>query len=145
MAYGDFKNLPRRTTADKVLRDKATLRDIAKNKKKVDHNIDLASMVYNFFDKTTLRRAFKSEVMPNQQLAEELHKPIIKKCEKRKVYSSFMNNILGVDLADMQLIKNFNKGFRFYCLLLTVVVNMRVLFPWKMKRVLQLLLLSCKY
>ena len=54
MAYGDFKNLPRRTTADKVLRDKATLRDIAKNKKKVDHNIDLASMVYNFFDKTTL-------------------------------------------------------------------------------------------
>ena len=145
MAYGDFKNLPRRTTADKVLRDKATLRDIAKNKKKVDHNIDLASMVYNFFDKTTLRRALKSEVMPNQQLAEELHKPIIKKCEKRKVYSSFMNNILGVDLADMQLIKKFNKGFRFYCLLLTVVVNMRVLFPWKMKRVLQLLLLSCKY
>ena len=145
MAYGDFKNLPRRTTADKVLRDKATLRDIAKNKKKVDHNIDLASMVYNFFDKTTLRRAFKSEVMPNQQLAEELHKPIIKKYEKRKVYSSFMNNILGVDLADMQLIKKFNKGFRFYCLLLTVVVNMRVLFPWKMKRVLQLLLLSCKY
>ena len=129
MAYGDFKNLPRRTTADKVLRDKATLPDIAKNKKKVDHNIDLASMVYNFFDKTTLRRAFKSEVMPNQQLAEELHKPIIKKCEKRKVYSSFMNNILGVDLADMQLIKKFNKGFRFYCLLLTVVVNMRVLFP----------------
>ena len=129
MAYGDFKNLPRRTTADKVLRDKATLRDIAKNKKKVDHNIDLASMVYNFFDKTTLRRALKSEVMPNQQLAEELHKPIIKKCEKRKVYSSFMNNILGVDLADMQLIKKFNKGFRFYCLLLTVVVNMRVLFP----------------
>ena len=102
---------------------------LIKIKKEVDHKTDLASMVYNFFDKTTLRRAFKSEVMPNQQLAEELHEPIITKCEKRKVYSSFINNILRVDLADMELIKNFNKGFRFHCVLLTVIVNMRVLFP----------------
>ena len=49
----------------------------------------------------------------NQQLAEELHKPIIKKFKKRKVYSAFKDNIWGADLADMQLRSKFNKGFRF--------------------------------
>ena len=49
----------------------------------------------------------------NEQLAEELHKPIIKKLKKRKVYSPFKDNIWGADLADMQLISRFNKGFRF--------------------------------
>ena len=47
------------------------------------------------------------------QLANELRKPIIKKFNKRKVYSSFKDNIWGVDLADMQLLSKFNKGFRF--------------------------------
>ena len=42
--------------------------------------------------------------MPNQQLADELHKPVIKKFSKRRVYSSYKDNIWGVDLADMQLI-----------------------------------------
>ena len=42
--------------------------------------------------------------MPNQQLAEELHKPIIRKLEKRKVYSSFKENVWGVNIADMELI-----------------------------------------
>ena len=49
----------------------------------------------------------------NIQLADELHKPIIIKFKKRKVYSSFKDNIWGVDLADMQLLSKFNKGFRF--------------------------------
>ena len=49
----------------------------------------------------------------NEQLAKELHKPIIKKFKKRKVYSGFKDNIWGADLADMQLISKFNKGFRF--------------------------------
>ena len=47
------------------------------------------------------------------QLADELHKPIIRKFGKRKVYSSFRDNVWGVDLADMQLLSKFNKGFRF--------------------------------
>ena len=47
------------------------------------------------------------------QLADELHKPIIRKFNKRKVYSSFRENIWGLDLADMQLLSKFNKGFRF--------------------------------
>ena len=47
------------------------------------------------------------------QLADELHEPIIRKLKKRKVYSSFRDNIWGVDLADMQLLSKFNKRCRF--------------------------------
>ena len=49
----------------------------------------------------------------NQQLAEELHQPIIRKLKKVKEDSSFQNNILGADLADMQSKRKFNKGLRF--------------------------------
>ena len=46
--------------------------------------------------------------MSDQQLADELHKPIIKKFKKRKVHSPFIDNIWGADLADVKLSK-FNK------------------------------------
>ena len=49
----------------------------------------------------------------NEQLAKELHKPIIRKFKKRKVYTGFKDNIWGADLANMQLISKLNKGFRF--------------------------------
>ena len=49
MAYGDFKDLKRRTFSDKVLRDKAF--NIAKNSKYDGYQRGLASMVYKFFDK----------------------------------------------------------------------------------------------
>ena len=49
----------------------------------------------------------------NEQSVEELHKPIIRKLKKRKVYSAFKDNIWGAELADMQLISKFNKRFRF--------------------------------
>ena len=49
----------------------------------------------------------------NEILAEKLHKPIIKNFKKRKVYSSFKDNIWGVDLAGMQLISKYNKGIRY--------------------------------
>ena len=65
------------------------------------------SMVYKFFN------AVKSEIMSNQELAEELHKPDIRKFEKRKVHSSFIDNIWGAYFADMQLISKFNKGICF--------------------------------
>ena len=51
--------------------------------------------------------------MPNQQLANELQEPIIRKFKKRKVYSSFKDNIWVVDSADMQLISRYNKGIRY--------------------------------
>ena len=51
------------------------------------------SMVYKFFDKKSKGTGIKNETKGNQQLANELHKPIIRKFKKRKVYSSFKDNI----------------------------------------------------
>ena len=69
MAYGDFKDLPRRTAADKALRDKAF--NIAKNPKYDGYQRGLASMVYKFFDKKLLGSGVKSETVQNKELAEE--------------------------------------------------------------------------
>ena len=66
-------------------------------------------MVYKFFDKKTSGELVKNENISNKRLAEELHKSIIKKFEKKKVYSPFIDNISSADLADMQLISKFNK------------------------------------
>ena len=69
-------------------------------------------MIYKFFDsKVSGSRA--TLIPENKQLANELHKTIIRKFEKRKVYSTFKDNIWGVDLADMQLLSKYNKGIRF--------------------------------
>ena len=51
--------------------------------------------------------------MSNQGLAEEFHKLINRKFEKRKVQSSFIDNIWVAGFADMQLINKFNKGIPF--------------------------------
>ena len=64
--------------------------------------------------------------MPNQQLVNELHKPIIKKIKRRKVYSSLKYNIWGADLADMQLISKFNKEIRF----LLCVIDIFIKYVW---------------
>ena len=51
--------------------------------------------------------------MSEQQLAEKLHKPIIRKFEKRKIHSPFIDNTWAAGLANMQLIRKFNKGICF--------------------------------
>ena len=73
-------------------------------------------MVYKFFDKKSSRSGITNG--SNSQLANELHKPIIKKFKKRKVYSSFRGNIWGVDLVDMQSLSKCNKGIK--CLLCVI-------------------------
>ena len=57
--------------------------------------------------------ANKSATAPNYQLANELHRQIIKNFIRRKVYSSFRDNIWGVDLADMQSLSKYNKGIKY--------------------------------
>ena len=109
MAYGKSKDLAERTQSDKVLRDKAF--KIASNPKYDDYQRGLPSMVYKFFDKKYCENGIVNE--PNYQLANELHKPIIRKFKKRKVYSSFRDNIWGVDLADMQSLSKYNKGIKY--------------------------------
>ena len=119
MAYGKYKDLTKRTQSDTVLRDKAF--KIASNPKYDGYHIirELASMVVKFFNTKSTSLADKSATgcgiksMPNQQLANELHKPIIRKFKRRKAYSSFKDNIWGLDLADMQLICKHYKGIRY--------------------------------
>ena len=67
-------------------------------------------MVNKFFDKKSKGNGINE---PNYQLANALHKPIIKKFKKRKVYSSFRENIWGVDLADMQSLSKYNKRIKY--------------------------------
>ena len=111
MAYGDYKDIARRTASHKVLRDKDF--NIAKNPKYDGHQRGLASTVYIFLDKMSKRSGVNIPLEFNEQLVKELHKPIIRKFKKRKVYSRFKDNIWGADLAGMQLISKFDKGFRF--------------------------------
>ena len=91
------------------MKDKAF--KIASDPKYDGYQRGLASMVYNFFDKKSSGSGIVNE--PNYQLANELHKPIIRKFKKRKVYSSFRDNIWGVDLADIQSLSKYNKGIKY--------------------------------
>ena len=118
MAYGDFRDLKRRTASNKILRDKAF--NIAKNYKYDGYQRGLASVGYKSFDKKSKGGGVNIPLEFNEQLAEELHKPIIRKFKKRKVYSGFKDNIWGTDLADIQLISKFNKGLRFLLCIIDV-------------------------
>ena len=106
MAYGKSKDLAKRTQSDKVLGDKAF--KITSDPKYDGYQ--RASMVYKFFDKKSSGSGITE---PNYQLADEIHKPIIRKFKKRKVYSSFRDNIWGADLADMQSLSRYNKGIKY--------------------------------
>ena len=70
----------------------------------------------------------------NQQLAEELHKPIIRKFEKRKVRAAFKHNIWGADLADMQLLSKYNKGIRFLLCVIDIFSKYAWIVPLKDKK-----------
>ena len=72
-------------------------------------------MVYKFFYKKSASGSgvANNEIKQHLQLAEKLHKPIIRNLKKRTVYSRFKDNIWGADLADVQLISKLNKRFRF--------------------------------
>ena len=114
MAYSKSKDLAKRTQSDKVLKDKAF--KIASNPKFHGYQRGLASMVYKFFDKkfTLLSKSSGSGIVnkPNYQLSNELHKPIIRKLKKKKLFI-FRDNLWGVHLADMQSLSKYNKGNKY--------------------------------
>ena len=62
----------------------------------------------------------------NKILANELHKPIITNFKRKILYSSFKDNIWGVDLADMSLISKFDKGIKY----LLCVIDLFSRYPW---------------
>ena len=79
MSSGGFKDLPRRTASDKILRHKAF--NISENPKYDGYQHGIASMVYKFFDKKL--SGIKNENISSKELAEELHKPIIRQFKKQ--------------------------------------------------------------
>ena len=135
-AYSDSKDLAKRTVADKILRNRAF--NIAKNQKYDGYQRGLASIVYKFFNKKSKGSGAKhinTKLAPqNQQLAEELHKPIVRKCEKRKVHVAFKDNIWGADLADMQLLSKYNKGIRFLSCVIDIFSKYAWVVPLKDKK-----------
>ena len=139
-AYGDFKDLTRRTTSDKILFNKAF--NIDKNPKRDGYEKGLASMVHDFFDKkisATRANKFagsgiKTENIPNQDLAEELYKPIIRKWEKNESKLTFYRQYWVANPADMQLISKFNKGFRFLLCVIDIYSKYAWVIPLKDKQ-----------
>ena len=121
--------------------------DIASNPKYDGYQRGLASMVYKFFDskvapldKKTM--SGKGNAKPsslertgnNKILAEELHKPVIEKFNKRKVYSQFKDNIWGVDLADTQLLSKKNKGIKYLLCAIDLFSKYAFVVPLKDKK-----------
>ena len=132
MAYGDFKDLKRRIQSGKVLKDKAFA--ISNNPKYDGYQRGLTSMVYKFFEKKLKRSGIKNEIKENQQLANELHKQIIRKFKKRKVYSSSKDTSSGVDLAAMQLISKCNKVIRYLLCAIDLFSKYGFVVPLKYKK-----------
>ena len=89
-------------------------------------------MVYKCFDKKSSGSGADAE--PNYQLANELHKQIIRKCKRRKVYSSFRDNIWGVNLADMQSLSKYNKGIKYLLRSIDLFSKYAWVIPLKEKR-----------
>ena len=142
-AYSDSKDLTKRTVADQILKNKAF--DIAKDPKYDGYQRGLASMIYKFFDSKVASPDKKSvgsgakhvntKITPqSEQLADELHKPIIRKFKKRKVYSAFKDNIWSADLADMQLLSKYNKGIRFLLCVIDIFSKYAWVVPLKDKK-----------
>ena len=129
-AYADHKDLINRTEADKVLRDKAN--DVASNLKYDGYQRGLASMVYKFFDKKSMGSGVARD--SSSILADELHKPIINKFNKREVYSQFKDNIWGLDLADMQSLGRKNKGIKYLLCAIDLYSKYAFVIPLKDKK-----------
>ena len=126
MAYGKCKDLIKERKAFAF----------AKNPKYDGYQRGLVIMVYKVFDKKSKGPGIKE----NRLVANELHKPSIRKFKKRKVYSSFKDNIWGVDLADMQLISKYNKGIRYVLCAIDLFSKYACVVPLKDKKELLMLM-----
>ena len=133
-AYAKYKHKANRRQFDLVLKNKAL--KIATDPRVNGYQRGLASMVYKFFNERTKGCGInnKGNLLVNLELAEELHKPIIKIFKRRKVYYSFKDNIWGVDLADMQLISKYNKGIRYLLCVIDLFSRYAWVIPLKNKK-----------
>ena len=103
---------------------------IASDPKYDGYQRGLASMVYKFFDKKSSGRGVMNE----------LHKPIIKTFKNGKAYSSFRDNIWGIDLADMKSLSKYNKGIKYLLCSIDIFSKYAWVVPLKIKKELVLLI-----
>ena len=89
-------------------------------------------MVYKFFHKKSSGSGVDAE--PNYQFANERHRQIIRKFKRRKVYSSFTDNIYGADLADMQSLSKYNKRVKYLLYAIDFFSKYAWVFPLRDKR-----------
>ena len=118
-AYSVSKDLPKITISGKSLRDRAY--EFARNLNYDGYQRALASMVYKCFDKKT-----GSRISVNEKLAEELHKPVIKKFKRRKVYARFKDNIWAADLAEMESLSTKNENVKYSL----CVIDVFTIYAW---------------
>ena len=93
MAYGEFKDLTRRTGCEKILRGKAF--NITKNQKYDGYQGEHVPMVYKFFDRKAFGSGIKNENISKNELSNKLQKLLIRKLNQRKVHSTFYRQYLG--------------------------------------------------
>ena len=110
--------------------------DIASNPEYDGYQRGLASMVYKIFDKKSIGSGTKKDTTKSSSLilADELHKPVIKKFNKRKVYSQLKDNIWGVDLADMQSLSKKNENTKYLLCAIDLYSKYAFVVPLKDKK-----------
>ena len=138
MASGKSKDLAKRTQSEKVLRDKAF--KIVSDPKYDGYQRGFVWMVYKIFDKKSsgsgvaASLANKSATEPNYQLANELHRHIIRKSKRGRVYSSSRETIWVVDLADVQPLSKYKRGIKYLLWAINLVSKYGWVVPLKGNR-----------
>ena len=143
-APADGKNLTKRTIPDKILKDTAC--EFARNCNYDGYQRALVSMVNKFFDKKTASGVIatsKAGMSVTEQLAKELHKPVIRKFKRRKAYARFKKNIWAANLAEVESLSSKNKNFKY--LFYVIDVSLKIHGLIKIKKVKQFLKLLSKY
>ena len=101
--------------------------------------MDIKEFLLQLFTNSLIEKisgnGIKNKNMSDQQLAEELHTPIVRKFKKRKVQSPFTDNIWGADLADIQFISKFNERFRFLLCVIDIYSKYAWVIPLKKKSI----------
>ena len=108
--------------------------NIASNPKYDGYQRGLASFLYKCFNKKSMGSGINTAKSSSSTLAEKLHKTVIKKFEKGKVYSQFKDNIWGVDLADMQSLSRKNKGIKYLLCAIDLFSKYAFVVPLKDKK-----------
>ena len=86
-------------------------------------------MIYRFFDKKT-----GSVLSINKQIAEELHKSVIKKFKRRKIYARFKDNIWAAGLANMRSLFFKNKNVKYLLCVIDIFTKYAQVKPLKGKK-----------